>query len=38
MALVFDQQKDGWMQVGRFDYWWHWDGNQAEKLIELRES
>jgi hypothetical protein len=37
VALVFDRQKDGWMQVGSFGYWWHWDSNQAEKLIELRE-
>lgn len=37
VALVLDQQKDGWKQVGKFDYSWHWDSNQAEKLIELRE-
>jgi hypothetical protein len=37
VALVFDHQKDGWWQVGSFNYWWHWNGNQAERLIELRE-
>lgn len=37
IAFVFDHQKAGWTQVGSFDYWWHWDANRAERLIELRE-
>jgi hypothetical protein len=36
-AVVFDHQKGGWIQVGEFHYWWHWNANQAEKFIELRE-
>ncbi len=37
IALVFDHQRDGWWQVGRFDYSWHWHSDQAERMIELRE-
>ena len=37
VALVFDRQEDVWWQVGNFFYGWHWDANQAEALIELRE-
>jgi hypothetical protein len=37
IALIFDKQKEGWWQIGHFTYSWHWDANQAEKLIELRE-
>jgi hypothetical protein len=37
VALVFDRQKEGWWRVGEFSYWWHWDANQAERFIELRE-
>lgn len=37
VALVFDRQREGWWQVGHFSYWWHWDANQAERFIELRE-
>lgn len=37
VALVFDHQQDGWWQVGSFHSWWHWNDNQAERLIELRE-
>ncbi|MFN7919926.1 MAG: hypothetical protein U0Q16_07505 [Bryobacteraceae bacterium] len=38
VALVLDHQREGWWQVGKFDYWWHWDSDQAERLIELRET
>ena len=37
VAYVFDQDSQGWWQVGMFDYWWHWNADQAERLIELRE-
>src|SRR5207244_1152175 len=36
-ALVFDKSKDGWWQVGAFDYSWHWNSHTAERLIGLRE-
>ena len=37
VALVFDHREDGWWQVGSFGYSWHWNANQAERFIELRE-
>jgi hypothetical protein len=36
-AVVFDKSKDGWWQVGAFDYSWHWNSDTAERLIGLRE-
>jgi hypothetical protein len=36
-ALVFDKTGESWYVVGDFSYWWHWDANEAEKFIELRE-
>lgn len=36
-ALILKKEKDGWWQVGDFHYWWHWNSEQAEHLIELRE-
>jgi hypothetical protein len=37
MAIVFDKVGDIWWIVGEFSYWWHWNANDAERLIELRE-
>jgi len=37
VAFVFDRQKEAWWRIGKFSYWWHWDANQAERIIELRE-
>jgi hypothetical protein len=37
VALIFDHQADGWWEVGRFGYRWHWDPNKAERFVELRE-
>jgi hypothetical protein len=36
-AAVFDKAKDGWWQVGAFDYSWHWKSDTAERLIGLKE-
>jgi hypothetical protein len=37
IALVFDKIGGSWWVVGDFSYWWHWDVNEAERFIELRE-
>lgn len=36
-AVVFDRSKDGWWQVGAFDYSWAWNSDSAERLIGLKE-
>ncbi len=36
-AVVFDKAKDGWWQVGAFDYSWIWTSDTAEHLIEVKE-
>jgi hypothetical protein len=36
-AVVFDKAKDGWWQVGAFDYSWHWKSETAERLLGLKE-
>ncbi len=37
IALVFDKIGDSWWVIGDFSYWYHWDVNEAERFIELRE-
>jgi hypothetical protein len=37
IAVVFDKDGKSWAVIGDFSYWWHWDANEAERLIELRE-
>jgi hypothetical protein len=37
LAFVFDKSAQGWCVVGEFSYGWHWDANEAERLIEFRE-
>ena len=37
IAIVFDKTGEVWWVVGDFSYWWHWEANKAEQLIELRE-
>jgi hypothetical protein len=37
IAIVLDKSGDDWRVVGDFSYWWHWDPNEAERFIELRE-
>jgi hypothetical protein len=37
IALVFDKIGTSWYAVGNFSYGYHWDANEAERLIELRE-
>jgi hypothetical protein len=36
-AYVFDRDEEGWWVTGEFSYWWHWDANEAERFLELRE-
>jgi hypothetical protein len=36
-AVVFDRSVGRWWQVGEFDYSWHWNSDDAERLIEFRE-
>lgn len=36
-AYVFDKDERGWWIVGEFSYGWHWDANEAERFLELRE-
>jgi hypothetical protein len=36
-AVVFDLRSGRWWQVGEFEYSWHWDINQAERLMEFGE-
>ena len=37
VALIFDHQETGWMQVGQFEYFWRWNPDGAEGFIEFRE-
>ena len=37
VALVLDKAGDAWRVVGDFSYWYHWEPNEAERFIELRE-
>ena len=37
IAFVFDKSAQDWWLVGEFSYGWHWDANEAERLIEFRE-
>jgi len=36
-AFVFDRDARGWWVVGEFRYSWHWDTNEAERFVGLRE-
>jgi hypothetical protein len=36
-ALIFDKHDGDWWIVGDFSYSWHWNDEQAERFIELRE-
>lgn len=35
--MVFQGKGQEWWVIGDFKYWWHWDPNEAEQFIELRE-
>src|SRR5208283_2291146 len=37
IAMVFQGKGQEWWVIGDFKYWWHWDPNEAEQFIELRE-
>ncbi len=37
MAYVFDQDDRGWWVAGEFPYGYHWNPNEAERFVELRE-
>jgi hypothetical protein len=38
VVAVFNRDQTGtWFQVGEFTYWWRWNSEAAERLLELRE-
>jgi hypothetical protein len=37
VAYVFAKDAEAWWEVGKFGYRWHWNSDQAERFIELRE-
>ncbi len=37
IAMVFQGKRQEWWAIGDFTYWYHWDANEAERFVELRE-
>jgi hypothetical protein len=35
ILIVANRESGSWYGVGRFDYWWHWNEEEAERLVEV---
>jgi len=35
VVIVADKAPDGWYNAGKFEYWWHWNPDDAEKFVEI---
>jgi len=34
-VVVVDRGADGWYAVGTFRYWWHWNAEDTERMVEV---